>query len=80
MAKHSPDFLLAQHNGDFLFVRNGRKAQEVVFKPFRLQQKAKPVNGVFEVTLRRGLRAALKQEKVVLHLVGIQFGGQAAEM
>lgn len=35
---------------------------------------------MFEITLRWSSGAALEQEEIVLHLVGIQFGGQAVKM
>lgn len=54
--------------------------QEIVRQSFGFEQEAKSVNGVFEITLGGCFRALLKQEEVVLHLVGIQFGGQTPEM
>ena len=51
VVEHRPHLLFAQHDGDFLFAGNGRKAQIIVRQSLRFQQEAKSVNSVFEITL-----------------------------
>ena len=54
--------------------------QVIVREPLALQQEAKSVDGVFEITLGRCVVLLLKQIKIILYLVGLQFGGQAVEV
>ncbi len=46
--------------------------QVIVREPLALQQEAKSVDGVFEITLGRCVVLLLKQIKIILYLVGFR--------
>ena len=51
-----------------------------VRKPFTFEHKAKAVNGVFEIGLRRCFASLLKFVEIVFDLFFVQFCRQAAKM
>ena len=54
--------------------------QVIVREPLALQQEAKSVDGVFEITLGRSVVLFLEQIEIILYLIRFQLGGQAAEV
>lgn len=78
--EHSPNFLFAEHNGEFLVFLYLRQMQIGIGQAFCFEQKPQAVNGVFEIGLGGGFALFLKQKEVVQDLLLVEQGRNFTEV
>lgn len=54
--------------------------QVLVRQSFCFEQKAKSVNGVLEIRLRKCVAALLQFEQIIFYLLGIEFRGETLKV